>query len=60
MKYRFRAVESFWTQFYRLNNSQKEAARRAWKILGTIPLIHACALIKSNIFPSFTAAQSMP
>ena len=37
MKYRFRAVEPFWTQFYRLSASQKDAARRAWKIFKENP-----------------------
>lgn len=29
MSYRYRAVEPFWTHFYRLNPAQKEAAREA-------------------------------
>ena len=37
MKYRFRAVEPFWTAFYRLSPSQKDSARRAWKILKENP-----------------------
>jgi hypothetical protein len=37
MNYRFVAVEPFWTAFYRLNSSQKEAARRAWKIFKENP-----------------------
>ena len=32
MKYRFRAVERFWTSFYRLPPAAKELARSAWKI----------------------------
>ena len=32
MKYRYRAVERFWTSFYRLNPAQKESARQAWQI----------------------------
>lgn len=32
MKYRFRAVERFWTSFYRLSPEQKESARAAWEI----------------------------
>jgi hypothetical protein len=32
MKCRYRAVERFWTSFYRLSPAQKESARRAWII----------------------------
>jgi hypothetical protein len=32
MKYRFRAVERFWTSFYRLSPGDKESARKAWAI----------------------------
>ena len=31
MKYLYRATENFWTQFYRLDSKQKEAARQAWR-----------------------------
>jgi hypothetical protein len=31
MKYRYRAVERFWTIFYRLPPAQKESARKTWK-----------------------------
>jgi len=41
MKYRYRAVEPFWTQFYRLQSRQKEATRRAWKFLRKILSIRA-------------------
>jgi hypothetical protein len=37
MKYRYRAVEAFWTRFYRLSASQKESARKAWKIFKENP-----------------------
>ena len=37
MKYRYRAVERFWTSFYRLNPAQKETARQAWKIFKEDP-----------------------
>jgi hypothetical protein len=37
MKYRYRAVERFWTSFYRLNPAQKESARPAWKIFKEDP-----------------------
>ncbi len=37
MNYRFRAVEPFWTHFYRLNAAQKESARRAWKVFKENP-----------------------
>jgi hypothetical protein len=37
MKYRYRAVERFWTSFYRLSAAQKEFARRAWKIFKENP-----------------------
>jgi hypothetical protein len=37
MSYRYRAVEPFWSHFYRLNPAQKEAARRAWQIFKADP-----------------------
>ena len=37
MKYRFRAVEKYWTSFYRLPAAQKESARKAWKIFKEDP-----------------------
>ncbi|MBI5383786.1 MAG: hypothetical protein HZA90_03775 [Verrucomicrobia bacterium] len=37
MNYRYRAVERFWTSFYRLPPGQKEAARKAWKIFKESP-----------------------
>ena len=37
MKYRFHATETFWENFYRLPASQKESARRAWRIFKENP-----------------------
>ena len=37
MKYRYRAVERFWTSFYRLSPAQKESTRRAWIIFKEDP-----------------------
>jgi hypothetical protein len=37
MKYRFRAVERFWTCFYRLSPADKAAARERWKIFKEDP-----------------------
>jgi hypothetical protein len=37
MKYRYRAVERFWTGFYRLSPGQKESACRAWNIFKEDP-----------------------
>ena len=37
MNYRFRAVERFWTSFYRLAPAQKESVRAAWKIFKENP-----------------------
>jgi len=37
MNYRYRAVERFWTSFYRLSSAQKESARQAWKIFKENP-----------------------
>jgi len=37
MKYRYRAVESFWTSFYRLSPEQKASARKAWIIFKENP-----------------------
>jgi len=37
MKYRFKPTETFWESFYDLTSSQKESARRAWKIFKQNP-----------------------
>ena len=37
MRYRYRAVERFWTSFHRLLLEQKESARAAWKIFTEDP-----------------------
>lgn len=37
MSYRYRAAERFWTNFYRLSPSQKDAARAAWQIFKVNP-----------------------
>lgn len=37
MKYRYRAVEKYWTAFYRLSAAQKESARKAWQIFKEDP-----------------------
>ena len=37
MKYRYCAAEPFWTHFYRLDDAQKEATRKAWKIFKENP-----------------------
>ena len=37
MTYRYRAVERFWTCFYRLSPSQKESTRKAWLIFKEDP-----------------------
>ena len=37
MKYRYRATETFWENFYRLSPSQKEYARQAWEIFKQNP-----------------------
>jgi hypothetical protein len=37
MSYRYRATERFWTNFYRLGPSQKEATRKAWEIFKVNP-----------------------
>jgi hypothetical protein len=37
MNYRYRAAEPFWKHFHRLNDSQKESARKAWKIFRENP-----------------------
>jgi hypothetical protein len=37
MKYRYRAVERFWTSFHRLSAAQKESVRRAWVIFKENP-----------------------
>ena len=37
MKYHYRAVERFWTSFYRLSPAQKESARKVWLIFKEDP-----------------------
>ena len=37
MKYRFKPTRGFWESFYDLTPSQKESARRAWKIFKEAP-----------------------
>jgi hypothetical protein len=37
MKYRFRASETFWENFYRLPADQEAAVRRAWQIFKLDP-----------------------
>ena len=37
MKYRYRATETFWENFYRLAPSQKESARQAWELFKQDP-----------------------
>lgn len=37
MKYRYRAVEKFWRNFYALRPEQKESVRRAWQIFKRDP-----------------------
>lgn len=37
MSYRFKASETFWRNFYRLAESQKESVRRTWKIFKVDP-----------------------
>ena len=37
MTYRFKPTEAFWESFYDLTSSQKESARRAWKIFKQNP-----------------------
>ncbi len=37
MKYRYRAVERFWTSFHRLSPAQKESVRKVWEIFKQDP-----------------------
>ena len=37
MRYRYQAVDRFWTSFYRLPAAQKESVRRAWAIFKEDP-----------------------
>ena len=37
MKYRYRAVERFWTSFYRLPPEQKASVRKAWAMFKEDP-----------------------
>lgn len=37
MSYRYRAVERFWRNFYRLSSNQKDSVRRAWAVFKTDP-----------------------
>jgi hypothetical protein len=37
VNYRFKASETFWRNFYRLPESQKDSVRRAWKLFKVNP-----------------------
>lgn len=37
MKYRFKPTQRFWESFYALSPTQKDSARRAWKIFKESP-----------------------
>ena len=37
MNYRYRATETFWENFYRLDPFQKESTRRAWELFKQDP-----------------------
>ena len=37
MNYRFKPTQRFWESFYGLTSSQKDSARRAWKIFKVNP-----------------------
>jgi hypothetical protein len=37
MNYRFKPTQRFWESFYGLTSSQKDSARRAWKIFKENP-----------------------
>jgi mRNA-degrading endonuclease YafQ of YafQ-DinJ toxin-antitoxin module len=59
VKYQYRAIEKFWKNFHRLNNSQKESVRNAWAIfkidpfhpsLGTHEIHELSARAKHTIF----------
>jgi hypothetical protein len=59
MKYRYRAVEPFWTHFYRLDNAQKEATRKAWKIFKENPFDPRLRHTKFTNFRRFTGGPFM-
>jgi hypothetical protein len=37
VSYRYRAVEKFWRNFYRLSDSRKESVRQAWPLFKSDP-----------------------
>ena len=37
MNYKYRAVEKFWRNFYKLRPEQKESIRRAWQVFKSDP-----------------------
>jgi len=37
VNYKYRAVEKFWRNFYRLSPEQKESVRRAWELFKDNP-----------------------
>lgn len=37
MKYRFKPTQGYWESFYALSSSQKDSARRAWRIFKENP-----------------------
>ena len=63
MKYRYRAVERFWTSFYRLAPEQKESARKAWKMFKADPFdprlrTHKIQRLSAQYGARFTPSKS--
>jgi len=52
LKYRYRASETFWREFYRLPPEQKESVRRAWQIFRTDPFSPALGTHKIHSLSS--------
>jgi hypothetical protein len=55
MKDRYRAVERFWTSFYRLASAQNESARRAWIIFKEDPCYVAADVRRLKMKGPFNA-----
>jgi hypothetical protein len=52
LKYRYRASETFWRQFYRLPAAKKESVRRAWQIFKADPFAPALGVHKIHSLSS--------
>ena len=52
MKYRYRASETFWREFYRLPAKQKDSVRRAWQTFKLDPFASSLGVHKIHSLSS--------